>query len=65
MYILLSLLSLIQFAFACNDCHLCETQTDFIFFLIHLVSDLSGMNKEAAEQAYITKVEQMKGTYGF
>ncbi|XP_022310007.1 acyl-CoA-binding protein-like [Crassostrea virginica] len=24
-----------------------------------------GMNKEAAEQAYITKVEQMKGTYGF
>lgn len=24
-----------------------------------------GMAKEAAEQAYITKVEQMKGTYGF
>lgn len=28
-------------------------------------SFILGMAKEAAEQAYITKVEQMKGTYGF
>lgn len=35
------------------------------FVINYKNSFILGMAKEAAEQAYITKVEQMKGTYGF